>query len=102
MPENSHQLTSTSVKRKAEGLENVPSVEEIKKSKTASSGGGAVTEQTSAVDSARTNAQAAAFYIPFLDVEHLLPPALPSHEEMESILLELRKHALVEEYFGES
>ena len=40
-------------------------------------------------------------YIPFLSPEHLMPPKMPSHDEMEAFLLDLRKKALVEEYFGE-
>jgi len=50
--------------------------------------------------SALAHARAAAAYIPFLSVESLLPPKLPTKEEMEGVLLELRKRALVEEYFG--
>lgn len=46
------------------------------------------------------HARAAATYIPFLSVESLLPPKMPTKEEMEGVLLELRKRALVEEYFG--
>lgn len=46
------------------------------------------------------HARAAATYIPFLSVESLLPPKIPTKEEMEGVLLELRKRALVEEYFG--
>jgi pre-mRNA-splicing factor ISY1 len=53
------------------------------------------------VDSARLHAQTAASFIPFLQTEHLLPPKILSHDEMESILLQLRKKALVEEYFGD-
>ncbi|KAF5367140.1 hypothetical protein D9758_003877 [Tetrapyrgos nigripes] len=45
-------------------------------------------------------AQAAASYISFLDTENLLPPKMPSRTEMEGVLLELKKKALVEEYFG--
>lgn len=55
------------------------------------------------IDAAATtlaHARAAAAHIPFLSVESLLPPKLPTKEEMESVLLELRKRALVEEYFG--
>ncbi|KIM41213.1 hypothetical protein M413DRAFT_445260 [Hebeloma cylindrosporum] len=55
-----------------------------------------------AADASRLHAQAAAAYIPFLDVEHLLPPKLPTHNEMEGVLLALRKKALVEEYFGDA
>jgi pre-mRNA-splicing factor ISY1 len=47
------------------------------------------------------HAQTAASFIPFLDAEHLLPPKVPSREEMETVLLQLRKKALVEEYFGD-
>jgi pre-mRNA-splicing factor ISY1 len=46
------------------------------------------------------HARAVATYIPFLSVESLLPPKIPTKEEMEGVLLELRKRALVEEYFG--
>ncbi|RDB17306.1 Pre-mRNA-splicing factor ISY1 [Hypsizygus marmoreus] len=52
-------------------------------------------------DQARIHAQAAASYIPFLDTESLLPPKMPTRPEIENVLLELRKKALVEEYFGE-
>ena len=54
------------------------------------------------VDTARLHAQAAAAYIPFLNIEHLLPPKLPTHDEMEGVLLALRKKALVEEYFDDA
>ncbi|KAH8112817.1 Isy1-domain-containing protein [Phellopilus nigrolimitatus] len=52
-------------------------------------------------DVALRSAQAAAAFIPFLSAKDLLPPKLPSREEMEGVLLGLRKKALVEEYFGE-
>lgn len=52
------------------------------------------------VDQTRIHAQAAASYIPFLQTENLLPPKMPTREEMEAVLLRLRKQALVEEYFG--
>jgi pre-mRNA-splicing factor ISY1 len=48
------------------------------------------------------HARSAASYIPFLSPAYLLPPTLPTHAETESVLLALRKKALVEEYFGES
>ncbi|TEB32802.1 Isy1-like splicing factor [Coprinellus micaceus] len=51
---------------------------------------------------ARVHAEAAAAYIPFLTADNLLPPTLPTREEMEAVLLDLRKKALVEEYFGEN
>lgn len=47
------------------------------------------------------HAQTAAAYIPFLKPEHVMPPKLPTRPEMESILLDLRKKALVDEYFGD-
>ncbi|KAI0831784.1 Isy1-domain-containing protein [Trametes gibbosa] len=47
------------------------------------------------------HAQRTAAYIPVLSPEILMPPKLPSREEMEKFLLELRKKALVEEYFGD-
>ena len=46
------------------------------------------------------HAQRTATYIPILSPEVLVPPKLPTREEMEAFLLELRKKALVEEYFG--
>jgi pre-mRNA-splicing factor ISY1 len=46
------------------------------------------------------HARVAAAFIPFLAPENLLPPKLPTREEMEVVLLNLRKQALVEEYFG--
>jgi pre-mRNA-splicing factor ISY1 len=60
-----------------------------------------VQKPSAAADSARLHAQTAASFIPFLQTEHLLPPKMPSHDEMETILLQLRKKALVEEYFGD-
>ncbi|TFK28277.1 pre-mRNA-splicing factor ISY1 [Coprinopsis marcescibilis] len=52
-------------------------------------------------DSTRAHAQAAASYIPFLKAENLVPPKLLTREEMEAVLLDLRKKALVDEYFGD-
>jgi pre-mRNA-splicing factor ISY1 len=50
--------------------------------------------------SIQANAQMAASYITFLSPEDLLPPTLPTREEMEGVLLRLRKEALMNEYFG--
>jgi len=36
--------------------------------------------------------------IPFLTPEHLSPPKMPTKQEMDAILLELRKQALLQEY----
>lgn len=109
-PEPTLQVTSTtagqlpSSKRKAasgdEDIEMDSGGDENKRSRTA-----VVLKTDSAPepsDATRIHAQAAAAYIPFLDVEDLLPPKLPSHEEMEGVLLALRKKALVEEYFGDA
>jgi len=49
---------------------------------------------------AAVHARAAAAYIPFLTPDMLMPPKMPTTEEMEKVLLDLRKKALVEEYFG--
>ncbi|KAI0062568.1 Isy1-domain-containing protein [Artomyces pyxidatus] len=46
------------------------------------------------------HARAAAAFIPFLEAENLMQPKMPTKEEMERVLLDLRKRALVEEYFG--
>lgn len=56
---------------------------------------------SSDADKARLHAQTAASYIPFLDTEHLLQPKMLNREEMEGVLLKLRKEALVQEYFGD-
>ncbi|KAH7883122.1 Isy1-like splicing factor [Phlebopus sp. FC_14] len=49
----------------------------------------------------QTHAQMAASFIPFLPPAALLPPELPTRDEIEGVLLRLRKEALVNEYFGE-
>ena len=49
--------------------------------------------QGDATATALVHAHAAAAYIPFLSVESLLPPKMPTKEEMEGVLLELRKRA---------
>jgi pre-mRNA-splicing factor ISY1 len=51
-------------------------------------------------DQAFVHAQLAASYIPFLSSELLMPPKMPTRAEMEQILLDLRKKALMDEYFG--
>ncbi len=56
---------------------------------------------STAADTMLQSARAAAAFIPFLSPEELLPPKMPSREEMESVLLDLRKKALVQEYFGD-
>lgn len=56
--------------------------------------------EPSAQDHDLLGAQAAAAFIPFLSPQDLLPPKLPSKEDLEGVLLSLRKKALVEEYFG--
>lgn len=56
----------------------------------------------SAADTALLHASTTAAYIPFLSPDDLLPPKMPSVQEMEQFLLSLRKKALVEEYFGDS
>ncbi|KAL1748056.1 Isy1-like splicing factor [Schizophyllum fasciatum] len=96
-----------SQKRKADadGDTDMSSAEDdTKRSKT---GAGAVATAPAAAfaaspsDPTYQHAQAAASYIPFLATENLLPPKLPTHADMEELLLDLRKKALVEEYFGQ-
>jgi pre-mRNA-splicing factor ISY1 len=41
-------------------------------------------------------------HIPFLIPEHLQPPKLPTKEELDGVLLGLRKQALLEEYLGDT
>lgn len=55
----------------------------------------------SAEDTALLHARTTSAYIPFLDASDLVPPKMPTTQEMEKFLLDLRKKALVEEYFGE-
>jgi len=38
--------------------------------------------------------------IPFLTPEHIAMPKLPTKEEMDNVLLGLRKQALLQEYIG--
>jgi pre-mRNA-splicing factor ISY1 len=52
-------------------------------------------------DLATMHAKAAAAYIPFLTKEMLMPPKLPTRDEMENVILDLRKRALVDQYFGD-
>ena len=60
------------------------------------------TETRKDVDaSALQSARLAASYIPFLTTSDLLPPRLPSKDELEGVLLDLRKKALMEQYFDE-
>ncbi|EDR00066.1 uncharacterized protein LACBIDRAFT_180818 [Laccaria bicolor S238N-H82] len=75
--------------------------EDAKRAKTVSSLSTNMIDTASEADTARRHAQMAASHIDFLDTEHLLPPSLPTHQEMENVLLSLRKKALVEEYFGD-
>ena len=56
--------------------------------------------QADAATTALAHARAATAYIPFLSVESLLPPKMPTKGEMEGVLLELHKRAVVDEYFG--
>ena len=67
----------------------------------ASVNGSAQLDRADVDDAVMRGAQAAAALIPFLSAKDLLPPKLPSKDEMEKVLLDLRKKALVEEYFGE-
>lgn len=69
---------------------------------TSHQNGNGATNGSSPEEVALAHARAATLYIPFLSPENVLPPKMPTHEEMEQFLLGLRKKALVEEYFGES
>ncbi|KAI0791479.1 Isy1-like splicing factor [Irpex lacteus] len=64
---------------------------------TYGNGATAATPDATALQYARTTAA----YIPFLSADDLVPPKMPTQQEMEKFLLDLRKKALVEEYFGE-
>jgi len=51
-------------------------------------------------DLQQEHAHTATAFIYFLAAKNLLPPKLPTREEMEGFLLNLRKQALVMGYFG--
>jgi pre-mRNA-splicing factor ISY1 len=91
-------------KRKASDEDSTPAPqsdsEVVKRSKPDASVPTPSAVQPDAAATALSHARAAAAYIPFLSVESLLPPKMPTKEEMEGVLLELRKRMLVEEYFG--
>ncbi|KAK7460429.1 NineTeen Complex (NTC) component [Stygiomarasmius scandens] len=72
-----------------------PSIPRSEKSKSSTPPAGIDTSNP-----AYAHAQAAAAYISFLDTPDLLPPKMPTRAEMEGVLLDLKKKALVEEYFG--
>lgn len=103
-PANTSSSTN-GAKRKADGdvsmaNEDDPPSESIKRSKTDSAQQPVV--PTPASNSMQAHAQLAASYISFLSPEDLLPPKMPTREEMEGVLLKLQKEALVNEYFGDS
>jgi len=93
-------------KRKAPTDDSVPAPESdgelVKRSKQGAPAppSSVAPTQGDAAATALAHARAAATYIPFLSVDSLLPPKMPTKEEMEGVLLDLRKRALVEEYFG--
>ncbi|PFH48333.1 hypothetical protein AMATHDRAFT_76785 [Amanita thiersii Skay4041] len=95
---------SSTAKRKSpedESTEMTSEGDEVKRTKTDGTMTTSAPPAVSDKDPAFAHAQAAAAQISFLQVGHLLPPKLPTREEMESILLDLRKTALVAEYFGD-
>jgi len=106
-PPQPQTIPQTTAKRKTTDAENDMEVDgtrdEAKRSKTEGDSEPTTTKASSAAatDPVRIHAQTAASFIPFLETELLLPPKMPSHDEMETVLLQLRKKALVEEYFGE-
>lgn len=99
--------TSSDAKRKASdgdiSMEDAGDEGTQKRSKADSNddGGRVSTAPESTDDPVLQGAKAAALFIPFLSPDDLLPPKLPTKEQLEGILLGLRKKALVEEYFGE-
>jgi len=91
-------------KRKASDGDNDPAPESdsevAKRSKSDAPVPTSSAAQADVAAATLAHARAAAAYIPFLSVESLLPPKMPTKEEMEGVLLDLRKRVLVEEYFG--
>lgn len=97
--------TTNGAKRKADGdvetaNEDDPPSENAKRSKTDSAQQPVIPPP--AQNSMQAHVQLAASYIPFLSPEDLLPPKMPTREELEGVLLRLQKEALVNEYFGDS
>jgi len=101
-PDPSASSSASKAKRKAgtQDAEDVEMGDDSKRSKVTGAPPPQASSAESGEDVTRAHAQAAASYIPFLATENLLPPKLPSREDMEQVLLALRKQALVEEYFG--
>ena len=104
-PPSGTSSTSNGAKRKADGdvsmtSEGDPPPESTKRSKTNSAQQPGI--PSPARSSMQAHAQLAAMYISFLSQEDLLPPKMPTREEMEGVLLKLQKEALVNEYFGDS
>lgn len=93
-------------KRKAPADDSIESVETTEQNNSSSKRTKTSTTTPSAAEPAVStllpSAQAASAFIPFLSPEDLLPPKLPTREEMEEVLLGLKKRALLEEYFGDS
>jgi len=88
-----------SAKRKLRDADSIiVDAEDLKRAKTSTRE--APTLTSSMTPSADDAARAAAAFIPFLNSEDLAPPQLPSRDEMEDVLLGLRKKALMSEYFG--
>lgn len=99
--------SSNGAKRKADGdgdanmaSEDDPPPETAKRSKTDAAQQAVIPPP--APNPMQAHAQLAASHISFLSTEDLLPPKMPTREEMEGVLLKLQKEALVNEYFGDS
>lgn len=110
-PTNASSTGTGSTKRKADGDGDVAMADSTEtKSKKSKSKTKAAPKEAAAIpaptdvedtsDPQVAHARAAAAFIPFLSPENLLPPKLPTRDEMEAVLLDLRKKLLVEEYFG--
>jgi pre-mRNA-splicing factor ISY1 len=54
-----------------------------------------------ASDPQRAAADLLVKYAPFFSPEELMQPKLPTRNEMEDVLLQLRKRAVLDEYFGD-
>ncbi|KAH9947494.1 pre-mRNA-splicing factor ISY1 [Amylocystis lapponica] len=97
--------SSADAKRKApdedvDMIVNDPVEDHSKRAKTDAPSGPEVAEGSSE-STMLAYARATAAQISFLSPENLVPPKMPTREEMEEFLLSLRKRALVEEYFGD-
>ncbi|KDQ15480.1 hypothetical protein BOTBODRAFT_54750 [Botryobasidium botryosum FD-172 SS1] len=88
-------------KRKLDGGEEAPQDEDAEMAdENAAKRSKSSEDKASAADSSRTSQSTHLPLISILTMDDLAPPKMPTREEMEEVLLGLRKRALLEEYLG--